>query len=866
MGDSDTQSDIYLILSAPGAAPGEIVKQFARSDKPLILGRAARSDDSANSLFTPKFRSDKTRVMSSKHALIEWWRDHVNLTDLHSTNGVRIFSASSGWHDCVPGGEYVIDNGDLIVFGRSVKDPEDDSVICEPLSLIAEYRSEPVVPLQAAGPGKCEAHESFAALERVPTVSPASKTTSHASVRDYSSEQRAAALSRYVECRKAKAAAKPAADAHASPKTGFGLSDADVCFEQDDAGAFGRDQEAVEDPAAVTAEEEVVDGDQPREAGSATHADPRRRRPGSASPRTIADPARSTEMPSGVVTPEPVLQQDHIPRLNSPVYLSENLEEVLVHSLRISQPASGESLAEPVLSPAPGVASTENGDIKPKTTLPSSHLPSPISSRGSPAAVAEAEVAFQAMKVESPERKPAIEVDSAVPAKVSASPAGREPEKFEADDDGASQQLEAEAGAHSEPHASDSDEGVSTRSYRKTQPDSSPERTTNALAEADYPVPFLAAHTVDDSASPMPFFAADAADEADHPMPFCANALDEDRYPILLEDGSSCDESSAEEEAAAASELDSGETDYENLSDSGGTTTEIQGSDSDDGSDVAATEEDDAEESEVESLEQAEAEEADLADWDEDGEEPSGDFSEEDDIFEVDREHQEDVEVDDFEDDAEHDCDVASVASCAGSESQKSEDTGCHSADDGKQTSGSELVGCSCALLSGTTSDDDEDEDHDEDEEGVEVKKVNPSFVWAASDFDTDSNKEHHDDAFSRASAESSSSLPLPRRKRRFDETDMADLPKDDDLLLGWERLFALREDDAEGGPDVEVVEITEGSLVAAGDEVATSNGGSAPKRRRLDVSFKTFSVGVLTGVVGTLAGLTALDSLLGPA
>lgn len=448
-------------------------------------------------------------------------------------------------------------------------------------------------------------------------------------------------------------------------------------------------------------------------------------------------------MPSGVVTPEPVLQQDHIPRLNSPVYLSENLEEVLVHSLRISQPASGESLAEPVLSPAPGVASTENGDIKPKTTLPSSHLPSPVSSRGSPAAVAEAEVAFQAMKVESPERKPAIEVDSAVPAKVSASPAGREPEKFEADDDGASQQLEAEAGAHSEPHASDSDEGVSTRSYRKTQPDSSPERTTNALAEADYPVPFLAAHTVDDAASPMPFFAADAADEADHPMPFCANALDEDRYPILLEDGSSCDESSAEEEAAAASELDSGETDYENLSDSGGTTTEIQGSDSDHGSDVAATEEDDAEESEVESLEQAEAEEADLADWDEDEEEPSGDFSEEDDIFEVDREDQEEVEVDDFEDDAEHDCDVASVASCAGSESQKSEDTGCHSADDGKQTSGSELVGCSCALLSGTTSDDDEDEDHDEDEEGVEVKKVNPSFVWAASDFDTDSNKEH---------------------------------------------------------------------------------------------------------------------------
>lgn len=94
----------------------------------------------------------------------------------------------------------------------------------------------------------------------------------------------------------------------------------------------------------------------------------------------------------------------------------------------------------------------------------------------------------------------------------------------------------------------------------------------------------------------------------------------------------------------------------------------------------------------------------------------------------------------------------------------------------------------------------------------------------------------------------------------------MADLPKDDDLLLEWERLFALREDDAEGGPDVEVVEIAEGSLVAAGDEVATSNGGSAPKRRRLDVSFKTFSVGVLTGVVGTLAGLTALDSLLGPA
>lgn len=37
------------------------------------------------------------------------------------------------------------------------------------------------------------------------------------------------------------------------------------------------------------------------------------------------------------------------------------------------------------------------------------------------------------------------------------------------------------------------------------------------------------------------------------------------------------------------------------------------------------------------------------------------------------------------------------------------------------------------------------------------------------------------------------------------------------------------------------------------------------PKRRRLSFPFKSFTIGVLTGVVGAVAGLTACDAFLGP-
>ncbi len=90
MGKDDSTREMYLTLSLPGSAPGVILKQYARSQGDLSLGRAAKSDSSAAALDTPKFRNDKTRVMSNKHARLAWNGNTPTITDVGSTNGVRI--------------------------------------------------------------------------------------------------------------------------------------------------------------------------------------------------------------------------------------------------------------------------------------------------------------------------------------------------------------------------------------------------------------------------------------------------------------------------------------------------------------------------------------------------------------------------------------------------------------------------------------------------------------------------------------------------------------------------------------------------------------------------------------------------------
>lgn len=84
------QGDSYLVLVDDG---GAVVKQFARSQGRITLGRASKNDPGTKDPSQGKFRSDNTKVMSSRHAQISWDGDYAHITDLGSTNGVVITRA-----------------------------------------------------------------------------------------------------------------------------------------------------------------------------------------------------------------------------------------------------------------------------------------------------------------------------------------------------------------------------------------------------------------------------------------------------------------------------------------------------------------------------------------------------------------------------------------------------------------------------------------------------------------------------------------------------------------------------------------------------------------------------------------------------
>lgn len=99
MDEADATSDKFIIFKEVGGET--VLKQFARSQGTLILGRASKSDSAAKDPCAPKFRNEKTRVMSNKHAELSWEDDVPMIKDLESTNGVRI-RRENDWHDCAP--------------------------------------------------------------------------------------------------------------------------------------------------------------------------------------------------------------------------------------------------------------------------------------------------------------------------------------------------------------------------------------------------------------------------------------------------------------------------------------------------------------------------------------------------------------------------------------------------------------------------------------------------------------------------------------------------------------------------------------------------------------------------------------------
>lgn len=87
MGVATQQEDSYLVLLD---GDGAVVKQFARSQGKITLGRASKNDPGTLDPSQGKFRSDSTKVMSSRHAQISWEGDYAYITDLDSTNGVLV--------------------------------------------------------------------------------------------------------------------------------------------------------------------------------------------------------------------------------------------------------------------------------------------------------------------------------------------------------------------------------------------------------------------------------------------------------------------------------------------------------------------------------------------------------------------------------------------------------------------------------------------------------------------------------------------------------------------------------------------------------------------------------------------------------
>jgi hypothetical protein len=85
-------------------------------DGALVLGR-----DPVTGPATPPARlvpvADPARSVSKTHALVEPAGDHVRVTDLHSTNGVRVLLPGHETRELVPGVPTSIPVGATVVLG-----------------------------------------------------------------------------------------------------------------------------------------------------------------------------------------------------------------------------------------------------------------------------------------------------------------------------------------------------------------------------------------------------------------------------------------------------------------------------------------------------------------------------------------------------------------------------------------------------------------------------------------------------------------------------------------------------------------------------------------------------------------------------
>ncbi|BGP04714.1 hypothetical protein JCM10049v2_000516 [Rhodotorula toruloides] len=215
------QGDLYLVLVDDG---GAVVKQFARSQGRITLGRASKNDPGTKDPSQGKFRSDNTKVMSSRHAQISWDGDYAHITDLGSTNGVVITRADQKV-SLKPNVTYRIFEHDQITFGKQVSERSTGEIICRPMTLTASIRSSASIPLNSTAPRST--------APSVPLVRGRTLTGEryNKEFADCSSDEEDIGATQAVED---KVADSLKSTSFFPTKRGFGLSDDDVLISPDE--------------------------------------------------------------------------------------------------------------------------------------------------------------------------------------------------------------------------------------------------------------------------------------------------------------------------------------------------------------------------------------------------------------------------------------------------------------------------------------------------------------------------------------------------------------------------------------------------------------------------------------------------------
>ncbi|GAA5945704.1 hypothetical protein JCM10213_004865 [Rhodosporidiobolus nylandii] len=151
--------ELYLALCDPSTNPPAVRKEYALSRGAIDLGRASKSDAAAHDASSGKFRSAETKVMSSRHARLTWEGGKPVLEDTGSTNGSSISSGGQTYR-LQRGVKREIHDGDVLTFGRQVDQHEHGKL---PVVLVARISTKSAL---APAPAPSRTHFSVPSTAR----------------------------------------------------------------------------------------------------------------------------------------------------------------------------------------------------------------------------------------------------------------------------------------------------------------------------------------------------------------------------------------------------------------------------------------------------------------------------------------------------------------------------------------------------------------------------------------------------------------------------------------------------------------------------------------------------------------------------